>query len=487
MAQFQDLSNELVLNILEVVLPEDIESISLASKCIYQLALPRLQEHRRLRKQYNKFENMVEYKPNNWRDPGGLLADLLCKIFTDARVGHYVRRIRLDLWNSSPSDGWKPDEVFQNQLSAGSPRLHQEYKTNMEIVEEAIRAIGIIPTEEVDDWLVQIRNGNEDPLAALLLLHAPKLCSFNFIVPYKPLRSSHLLKTMQRVADHRPAIKTYLSHLKHIDMCFAEGWEDLDFVKAFMCLPSLTSIETSTLFIDGRTLEASSAILPQGSNVTDISFRGGFIPETALSEILSGVKNLKRFTYDFIHLWRENDYRPTFDCHSLVTALEINASHSLEYLRLGADDIKTSHMAPVRGCHALREIVFFTNRCLAIEGSNIQDLIGVLPVAIERLEISWHGKTAADEVEKLREAFVGLVRESKVQLPGLRNLAVSFHSQENEKVSEALWDCLGSEETARMNEMLSFDIQGPSSHGHIAAWIDNVCTCGQNCFADNSQ
>ena len=478
-----------MLNILGEVSPEDIESMSLASKCIYQLALPRLQEHRRLRKQYTKFKNIVEYKSNDWRDPGGLLADLLCKIVTDARIGHYVRKIRLHLWNNSPRDGWKPDEVFENQLSAGRTRLQRECKTNMEIVEEAIRAIEIIPTAEVDDWLDQIRSGNEDPLVALLLLHAPKLCSFEFVVPHIPLRSSYLLKTMQRVAEHRPAIKPYLSHLEHIDMCFGNGGEDLDFVKASMCLPSLTSIETDALFVDGRTHEAGSAILPQASNVTDIAFRIGVIPEPFLSELLSGVKNLKTFSYDFMPLWHDDEYRSTFDCHALMTALEINASHSLQYLRLGADDIKTSQIARVRGCHALREITFVTNRCLAIEGSNIQDLVGVLPVSIEILEIGWHGKTAADGVEKMREAFVGLVRESKIQLPRLRTLAVSFHDQEDEEVSEALWDCLGSDETAQMNKMLSFEIQGPSGDRQIPAWIDNVnaCTCDQNCFADDSQ
>ena len=40
----------------------------------------------------------------------------------------------------------------------------------MEIIEEAVRAIGLIPTEEADDWLYRIRYGNEDHLGALLLL-----------------------------------------------------------------------------------------------------------------------------------------------------------------------------------------------------------------------------------------------------------------------------------------------------------------------------
>ena len=60
MAQFQDLSTELVLAILELVLPEDIEAMSLVSKHIYQLAIPRLEEHRELRKEYFNFRNKVQ-------------------------------------------------------------------------------------------------------------------------------------------------------------------------------------------------------------------------------------------------------------------------------------------------------------------------------------------------------------------------------------------------------------------------------------------
>ena len=174
MARIQDLSSELVLSILEEVLPEDIVSISPASKSIYQLALPRPEKHRSLQKQYTNFRNMAEHEPNSWHDPGGLLAALLCKIMIDAEIGHYVKKIDLDTWNDGARDGWKPDAVFQKQLSANTNQLPQSSKTNMEIMEEAVRAIGLIPTEEADDWLYRIRCGNEDPLGALLLLYAPQ-------------------------------------------------------------------------------------------------------------------------------------------------------------------------------------------------------------------------------------------------------------------------------------------------------------------------
>ena len=68
-------------------------------------------------------------------------------------------------------------------------------------------------------------------------------------------------------------------------------------------------------------------------------------------------------------------------------------------------------------------------------------------------------------------------------LPHLRTLYLSTRDQEE---SDALWDCLASDETAQINPLLSFEIHGPSGGGPIAAWMDNECTCGNDCFGNNS-
>ncbi|KAF6230706.1 hypothetical protein HO173_011058 [Letharia columbiana] len=480
MARFQDLSTELVLGILEKVLPGDIESVSLASKSIYWLAIPRLEEHRRLRGQYTNFQDLVEYKPPRWRDAGGHLADLLCEIMSDARIGHYVKLMDLNLRYASPRKGWKPDAVYEKRITRSRTRLQQDSKTSMEIIEEAIRATELIPTEEVDDWLDQIRSGNEDPLAALLLLHVPNLHTLRFTDSNTYwAESSYLLKMIQRVGEQGSAVKPYLSQLKNVSIIYDERIEKLDLVKAFMSLPFLTSIKTNCLIVDGRAHEANSAILPQPSNVKELSFRSGLVPEQALSELLGGVKTLKSFAYDFTTLWRyENE--PTFDCITLMKSLEANASHTLEHLRLSALDIDPSGLAPLRGFHALRGVEFHTVRCLAVEASNGATLIGALPASIESLDMRW-GDFTSDE--KLKEAFVGLVRESKIQLPHLRTLRVSPAHQEQ---SDTLFNCLASNETAQLNKMLSFDIQGRDGGGEIPAWVDKVCTCGEDCFGDDS-
>ena len=481
MARFQDLSTELVLGILEQVLPEDIESMSLVSERIYQLAIPRLEEHRRLRKRYCNFRNLIEFKPRHWHDPGGLLADLLCNIMTDTRLGHYVKKLDFSLWNYGAKDGWKPDEVFEKQVTISKSRPEHHSKTHMDIIEEAIRAVEIIPTEEVDDWLHQIRLGNEDPLVALLFLYAPNLESLMFVDPDRGRHPSYLLKTIQRVAVQGSTVKPYPSHFKNVEICFAEGWEDLDFVKAFMSLPSPISITTQSLFIDGRTHETDCAILRQPSTVMGLSFDGCLVPEQVISELLRGVKNLKTFAYSYRHLWHEK-YKPPFNFLAVMHSLAANANHTLETLELNASDLETSQIAPICRFSALRELKIRTSRCFVAD-SNIAYLVSVLPASIEKLAISWQEVTSADGTETLTEAFLDLIRVSKTRLPRLRLLQLD---PGNGKESDPLFDCLFSDETAQINKRLAFGIQCPGGWRELEAWASYVCTCGQDCFGNDS-
>ena len=481
MARFNDLSNELVLGILEEVLPEDIVSVSLTSKRIHQLAVARLEEHRMLQQRYTNFQNMIEHKPNNWHDPGGLLANPLCKIMIDARIGHYVKNIDLSFCTFSLRDGWKPDAVFEEEVTTSTTRLKQCSKTNMEIIEEAVRAVEIIPKEEVNDWLQQIRSGNENPLVALLFLYAPKLQMLKFIDPFRRSELSYLLKMVQRVADQMHTTKSHQSQLKNVEICFAEGWKSLDFVKAFMSLPSLASIKTELLFVDGRTHEVSSAILPWPSNVTEMSFRNGLLPRKVMTELLHGVTNLKSFSYHFRHLWREGDYKPPFECFALLNCLKTTASHTLEHLELGAEEIETSSLAPLRDFQSLQNIEIRTSLSFAVEGK-IASLAGVLPVSLERLAMFWREKALVEGAKTVAEAFVALVRESVTQLPHLQKLALYTGDQEE---MDALFDVFASDETAQINPRLSFNFRGDRGKGDIFAGVENVCTCGNNCFGMN--
>lgn len=149
---------------------------------------------------------------------------------TDAEVGHFVKKIDLDVWSNCAREGWKPDTVFQKQLSANRNQLPQSLKTNIEIIEEAVRAVGLIPTEGADECLYRV-------LIAFLLLYAPKVHTLKFAVPSARSESSYLFKTIQHFGRQGCTANTYPSYLKNVESSFAELWESLDFVKAFMSFP----------------------------------------------------------------------------------------------------------------------------------------------------------------------------------------------------------------------------------------------------------
>ena len=58
MASFSSLPNEMIREVARHVMPKDIENFSLASKRIYAVNLPFLEEHRELRERYSAFDNL---------------------------------------------------------------------------------------------------------------------------------------------------------------------------------------------------------------------------------------------------------------------------------------------------------------------------------------------------------------------------------------------------------------------------------------------
>ncbi len=99
--------------------------------------------------------------------------------------------------------------------------------------------------------------------------------------------------------------------------------------------------------------------------------------------------------------------------------------------------------------------------------------------------MQWHDPDAVDKIETVIEAILDLVRESKTQLPRLRMLHVC---SEIEEESQALENCLVSDQTAHINPKLSFVIEGPNGGGtKIRARVDSLCSRGQDCLGSGTK
>lgn len=67
----------------------------------------------------------------------------------------------------------------------------------------------------------------------------------------------------------------------------------------------------------------------------------------------------------------------------MLCSLEASASHILDHLELGAQDIKTSQIAPLPEFCVLREIEIQTRRCFAENDGGSANFIGLLPNSLE--------------------------------------------------------------------------------------------------------
>ena len=86
MAHFASLPNELIHEILKHVQPEDLEDFAQLSHNVFRLAVPFLEKHRALIRQYHTLRN----------PPGpGSIANLLNTVIADPRVGSYMKKVEL--------------------------------------------------------------------------------------------------------------------------------------------------------------------------------------------------------------------------------------------------------------------------------------------------------------------------------------------------------------------------------------------------------
>ena len=95
---FNSIPNEIILELLEIVLPEDLENFAQTSKRVFLLAKPFLEHHRQLIKTYKKLRSdgspeQTQYteKPRGF----GPIPFLFKNMVYELRIGRYIRHMVL--------------------------------------------------------------------------------------------------------------------------------------------------------------------------------------------------------------------------------------------------------------------------------------------------------------------------------------------------------------------------------------------------------
>lgn len=156
--------------------PEDVESFALVSKRVYSVSKPFMMEHMRLK---NQFSSIVF----SWATLDNRPVELLKQILRNPRITFYIRQLQVHNWGAEP---------VVHMISLAN------FEDTMAVFENAIQHSNFVTPSEVEDWIRQVRGGNEDPVLALIIMRLIKLRSLS-ISALCPRADDYLLRTLDRI------------------------------------------------------------------------------------------------------------------------------------------------------------------------------------------------------------------------------------------------------------------------------------------------
>lgn len=267
MPVLRDLSNELLIQILDNVKPHDIENFTLSCKLVHQLATERLQEHRVLKHNFARIEsNREPFRANQF-------PELLHQVLIEPPKADYVQQICI---KSCPP--------------------HQYSGVKMKAFKEAVKNSDAIPFEEKERWISQIEAGNEGPILALLLPRLHYLTSIKISLSlFGSIMDDCIFSAVERVVkDPR---SSSLSRLQQVEISGAHlPKHNLGLLTLFAGLPSVTSLKACNLHVDDSSWDRNS-LIERSSNFRDLTLKGCIFSCSALSDLIKSAKSLRCFTY----------------------------------------------------------------------------------------------------------------------------------------------------------------------------------------------
>lgn len=405
MASFSDLSNELVLEIINHVLPDDLESFTSTCKTIWIMAKEKLRIHRHLKQRYSRLR--CSYGSDS-------LSDILDDVIVDYRTVFYIKELTVDLWYSAWHD---PEDSDMEDWDTKD--LHLPYPEH-QMVRMRQAASELVPQAHSREWIQEIEKGDQGPVFGLLLLLLPNLSTLR--IKRFGYTDERLFETLERVAAMR-GTELPLSKLKKIELLHADRYEfeDLYPVIQFAALPSVNSI-SGRIHCFGQSNGVYQSLPPRSSNVEELVFISSSITPEIIFDFLEGFKALRIFTYHSGHLDDENAGRGTVDPFWIRAALLAHARTSLESLTLCSHTMKRRYMGNIRSFENLNTLV--TDLQMLLHEGQLDDrasLADALPAKLETLKLHYFEHGGEDKIPAL---ILKLVEMKIRRVPRLRELKV---------------------------------------------------------------
>ena len=369
MAGFNDLPNEIILDTLAVVQPEDLENFAQTSKRVFLLAKPFLEHHRQLIRLHSTFKSNQIWRDAVWSAP---IPSLLMKIRNEPLIGRYVREIQLKYSGPIRCNNWYFDPVsYGEQRNLVSAVIAQTNVPNIQSFYDTNERLCSKPKESYEEFLV-----------TLFLLLLPNLSRLS--LPWNHTRGYFCDMIRQSALDGNCWLANLTTVRVKGDFVFrALGIRDLSL---FSSLPALKSLMALNARDHG--LNIDDFLPPPDSHTKKLELNKSYFTRLTLYWYLESFRSLQTFTLGF------NDYydpciKRQFDPKIVRAALVTHAKTTLQSLTITASgppnpDTSIGSLQQFEVLQKVRTqwtILFPKDSCLETWPSR------VLPASIRKLQL----------------------------------------------------------------------------------------------------
>ena len=324
MVLLQDLPNELLLQILKYLLPDDVDNFSESRKEFQAISSALLPRHERLKSKYT--EVTFGWVSDGFYHPLSLIKDI-CQ---DSEIVWYVKRLDLDAC----------DDSHDREDEEGWVEAHNIAVDCQDGISKMVQACPYLDSEERERWIGAILACDSSTAIAFLACMFPCLTEINLQDWYdNGDQDNEYLILIRRITQVNESVHGESHAFKNLRSVTAQSSDperflDMGPFDLFSALPATID------YYGGSRLRQETEWTPsqQKSAISSLEFHECMFYTKALQSLFGGIANLRKLTYEYywsgeseadFQSWRR-DWQPG----EIILSLLQFASHSLVELDL---------------------------------------------------------------------------------------------------------------------------------------------------------
>ena len=319
------LPEEILLQIVNYLLPDDIDSFSESRKEFHAISTRILPKHEQLKYRYSEvYCGLFGHESHH---PLFMLRDI-CR---NPDIVWYVKRMHIRLCADEDIDGNDKNQKIWDEAQSIAVECRDG-------IIKMVKACPYLNAGEHEGWINATLSCRENTAVALLACMLPCLEGIRITNNYENTELHCLVAKIRQENNRSPGGSHALSKLKLIqeESCTPEVFVEMPSFQAFSGLPSMRRYV-------GQYLAQKHEWTPfcLKSTITSLEFNESMIHVGALRSVFSGIKNLRSFRYEYY--WAQEgpdsesqwvDYERDWQPGQIILGLLQFAGHSLVELDL---------------------------------------------------------------------------------------------------------------------------------------------------------